>query len=58
MFKREILDIPQNLLVLLRKLDELDRIPVVLAPSIVPSIEETVFADATSHSPPRLVGAK
>lgn len=58
MFTREVLEIPQNLLVLLKKLDELDRVPVVLAPSIVPSIEDTVFAEIANPSPKRLVRAR
>jgi hypothetical protein len=54
--KREAPEIPQNLLVLINKLDELDGAPIVLAPSIVPSLEEMLF-DVTSHSK-RLLRAK
>jgi hypothetical protein len=44
--KREISDVPPNLLRLLSKLDELDRMPVALAPSIVPSDDQNMLANA------------
>jgi hypothetical protein len=58
MLNRETLSIPQHLLALVRRLDELDSVPVVLAPSIVPSIEETLFPDVTGQAPKRRARVK
>jgi hypothetical protein len=48
LLKREVTDIPPNLLRLIKKLDELDCIPVVVAPSIVPPIDQVSPAEALS----------
>jgi hypothetical protein len=48
LLKREVSDVPPNLLLLVSKLDELDRLPFVLAPSIVPSVDEAPMVEATA----------
>jgi hypothetical protein len=50
LLNREVSDIPSNLLRLVSMLDEMDRLPVVLAPSIVSSLEQTIFAEAQSEA--------
>jgi hypothetical protein len=44
--KREVTDVPPNLLRLLKRLDELEHMPVVLAPSIIPSEDQNMLAEA------------
>jgi hypothetical protein len=50
LLNREASDVPSNLLRLVSMLDEMDCLPVVLAPSIVPPIEQTTFAEAQGEA--------
>jgi hypothetical protein len=50
LLNRQVSDVPPKLLLLVSKLDDLDRLPFLLAPSIVPSIDEAPMMEAKAAS--------